>query len=245
MPPLVLYFAVKPVADTLSAESQLTLGVTVGAPLVELTVTEKLPAAAPTDFDAGETLSVCLLCDTPNTFVTVPDLMVTVPSRAELEPMFDAVKVKVFPDLVQVIQSGASMTVQAVPELELMVLVREPPAGGKASSVLLIEIELAAWVTVSFLETPLEVTVMVPERWLPVFAVCFTVKPVAVTFDVVSQVTLEETVGVLLALVTVTEKLPEAAVTDFEVGEIEIAPFCLTVSFFVIPAVETVMVPVR
>ena len=138
---------------------------------MELTATLKLPEVAGTDFVVGETVSVWALCVTTKTFVTVPDLTVTVASLAAPVVLFVAVKVNVFPFLVQVIQSGASITVQAVPEVEMMVIVREPPAGGKASSPLLIVISFFAWVTVSVLETPLEVTVIVPDRWVPEFAV--------------------------------------------------------------------------
>ena len=161
---MALYFAVNPVAVTLAVESQLVLAVTVGAPLVELTVTEKLPEAAPTDFCVGDTVREWALWITANAELTLPHLRVTVPSRAESEPMFDAVKVKVVPLLDQVIQSGQVFTVTVVPEAELMTFVREPPAGGKTSSVSLIMISFFAWVTLTVLEMPPAVAVMVPVR---------------------------------------------------------------------------------
>ena len=56
------------------------------------------------------------------------------------------------------------MTVQEVPELELMVLVREPPPAGKDRLAVPIVMALAAWVTVTIFVIPAVVTVKVPER---------------------------------------------------------------------------------
>ena len=123
-----------------------------------------MPDVAATDFVVGETVSVCTPCVTAKTFVTVPDLTVTVPSLAAPVVLFEAVKVNSLPFLVQVIQSGASITVQAVPEEELMVFVREPPPAGKDRVVLLIVMALAAWVTLIVFVIPAVVTVKVPDR---------------------------------------------------------------------------------
>ena len=215
------YFAVKPVSLRFSAESQLTSELTVGVPLEELTLTSKLPLKDGTVFVSGDTVRVCALWDTPNTFVTVPDLTVTMASLGAPVVLFDAVKLNVLPVLDQVIQSGASMTVQAVPELELMVLVREPPPAGKDRVVLLIVMALASWVTLIVFVIPAVVTVKLPDRWVPLLALYFAVKPVADTSVAESQLSLGVTVGAPLVELTVTLKLPELAGTDFEVGETE------------------------
>ena len=161
----------KPVAVTLAAESQVALELTTGAPFVEATVTKKLLLAADTVFWVGDTVSVCTLCVTAKAFVTVPDLTVTVPSLAAPVVLFDAVKVNSLPFLSQVIQSGVVITVQAAPEVELMMFVLEPPAAGNVRVVFSIEIALAAWVTVTVLEMPAVETVRVPVRWVPLLDV--------------------------------------------------------------------------
>ena len=80
--------------------SQLAFEDREGVPFVELTVTEKLPELAGTDFVLGVTVRVCALCITPKTLVTVPDLMVTVASLSAPVVLLVAVKVNVLPLLV-------------------------------------------------------------------------------------------------------------------------------------------------